>query len=261
MTENIDLRRTFDEVAAVYNEIRPTYPDELFTELVRSSGITIDSRLLEIGPGTGQATRSLAKFGFDITGIELGASLASIAATELKGYANVKIVAGSFEEVELQPGSFDLIYAATAFHWIDPAVKYVRSHELLKTGGHLAIIHTNHVSDEKGDAFLTIAQPIYEQYDFAPKGRSPIIPRHRDVCPESLDTNLFEQVYFETFPIVITYSAAGLVKLLNTFSNHLAAPTAIREAFFAKIEALINDRFSGEVEKHYSMSLTVARKN
>ena len=260
MTSSNDLRQTFDEVAELYHEIRPVYPDELFSALVQTTGMTPGSNLLEIGPGTGQATKSLAKLGFAITAVELGPALAQIASLKLRNYENVKIITGAFEEIAWQPMSFDLVLAATAFHWIDPQIKYVKTHEILKPGGHLAIIHTNHISDEKGDRFLTTAQPIYEKFGFAPKDEKVIIPRHDEVKPEPLDRNLFGEVYFHSFQMVVVYDAVSFVKLLNTFSNHLAAPKETRQRFFDEIGALISNQFSGKIEKHYSMSLTVARK-
>src|SRR3954465_5205589 len=99
------LRQTFDEVALLYNEIRPRYPDKLFATLIGVTHLNKDSTLLEIGPGTGQATKPLAQKGFTITAIELGASLAEVMRLQLYDYKNVQIVTGSFEETVLPPAS------------------------------------------------------------------------------------------------------------------------------------------------------------
>jgi len=254
------LRQTFDEVADLYQQIRPVYPAELFSALIETTGIAPNSRLLEIGPGTGQATKPLAELGFDITGIELGPELAQIARSELRQYDNVRIVTGAFEDIPFQPMSFDLVFAATSFHWIDPRIKYVKTHEIIKPDGHLAIIHTNHVSDEKGDSFLTTAQPIYEKYSFATKDKKVVIPRHDEIKAETLDRQLFDEIYFQSFPLVIEYKVKDFIKLLNTFSNHLSAPPETRQKFFDEIENLMITKFSGKIEKHYSMSLTIAKK-
>jgi ubiquinone/menaquinone biosynthesis C-methylase UbiE len=54
----------FDEVPELYDRLRPTYPDELFADLVSIAGIHQGSSMLEVGCGTGQATRALAALGF-----------------------------------------------------------------------------------------------------------------------------------------------------------------------------------------------------
>jgi len=254
------LKHTFDEVALLYNEARPRYPAELFSTLVDVTRLVPGSALLEIGPGTGQASVPMAERGFNITGIELGESLAAVAKHELRAFKNVDIIHGTFEDADLPAKSFDLVYAATSFHWIDPSVKYTKTHKVLKDDGHLAIIHTNHVSDENGDRFFVASQPIYDRYDFTDKHQQPKLPRNEALRPNDVDTHLFNVVYFQLFPVVIAYTAKGFVKLLNTFSNHLAADKKVQHAFYRDIENLINEDFGGRIDKHLTMSLTIAKK-
>lgn len=66
---DINLKTTFNTVAEKYEKGRLGYPDELFEKLIEVAGIDVESsKLLEIGPGPGKATKSLAKKGFDIVG-------------------------------------------------------------------------------------------------------------------------------------------------------------------------------------------------
>ena len=260
MTSNNFLRRTFDEVALLYNAARPCYPEELFSALIDATALDKSAKLLEIGPGTGQATKSLAKKGFDITAIELGVALAEVAKYELRDYNNVQIITGAFEEMTRPGTSFDLVFAATSFHWIDPSLKYLKTHEVLKSNGHLAIIHTNHISDERGDTFFKVSQPIYDRYDFTDKHRKPELPKSKDLKPDDIDESLFRLIHFQLFPVTMTYSAKSFGRLLGTYSNHLAASKEVQQAFFTEIENLINDKFQGKIDKHFSMSLTIAEK-
>jgi ubiquinone/menaquinone biosynthesis C-methylase UbiE len=260
MTNNTLLRQIFDEVAPLYNEARPDYPDELFSALIDITGLSAGARLLEIGLGTGQATKPLAQKGFQITAVELGDSLAGIARHELRDYQNVQIFNVSFEEAALASQSFDLVYAATSFHWIEPSLKYLKTHSILKDNGHLAIIGTNHISDEDGDKFFIDSQPIYERYGYTDKHQKPGLLKNNELKPDEVDEHFFKSVHFQLFPIVITYSASNFVKLLNTFSNHLASDGKIQRAFYGEIENLINEQFGGKISKHFSMSLTIAKK-
>jgi ubiquinone/menaquinone biosynthesis C-methylase UbiE len=260
MTDQHSLRHTFNEAASIYNEARPRYPDDLFSALIDSTEISRGAKLLEIGPGTGQATKPLAERGFDITAVELGEALAEIAKQELRDYKNIQIIKGAFEEITLPAASFDLVFAATSFHWVDPSLKFTKTHEVLKKKGHLAIIHTHHISDENGDRFFNVSQSIFDRYGFTDKHRKPELPKNKDLKADDLDEKLFRLINFKRFPVVITYSAKNFVQLLGTFSNHLAATKEVRHAFFKEIENLINDEFQGKIDKHFSMSLTVAEK-
>jgi SAM-dependent methyltransferase len=58
------LRETFDEDAERYERARPGYPAELLDDLAALTGLRAGDRVLEIGPGTGQATVPLARRGY-----------------------------------------------------------------------------------------------------------------------------------------------------------------------------------------------------
>ncbi len=251
------LKTTFDSRAALYNEVRPRYPAELFDVLEKyiPDG---DSHLLEIGAGTGQATKSLAERGYQITAVELGEELALVAREELKEFNNAHIITSSFEDAPLLENSFDLIYCATAFHWIKPEVRFSKTHTLLKEGGHLAIIYTNYVSDKSGDEFLYAAQEIFEKYN-SKQAKSPVLPS-LEVVPDILDERLFKHELFQIFPVVIRYTADDYAKLLGTFSSVLAMDPSNRNNFLAEVRSLSDREYSGEVILHLDMSLTAGRK-
>jgi hypothetical protein len=75
-----------------------------------------------------------------------------------------------------------------------------------------------------------------------------------------LTKGYFVSTHFQIFPMIITYSAKGYSKLLNTYSNHLASSKQMRDDFLNGIENLINEKFNGSIKKHFLMSLTVAQK-
>lgn len=73
-----DLRAIFNEDAELYDRARPGYPPSLIRDLGQLAGIGPDSRVVEIGPGTGQATAALTALGASVTAVELGAALAAV---------------------------------------------------------------------------------------------------------------------------------------------------------------------------------------
>jgi SAM-dependent methyltransferase len=157
-------RSTFDEAAELYDRARPGYPAALFDDLVELAGIGPGSRVLEIGPGTGQATVPLAERGCRIVAVELGPQLAAVARRNLARFPVVEVVTAAFEDWPLPPEPFDLVLSATAFHWIDPAVRVRKAADALRPGGSLATIATHHVAggDEQ---FFVQAQACYERWD------------------------------------------------------------------------------------------------
>ena len=215
MSKDIKLRTSFNNEALLYHKIRPRYPEPLFETLVQVTKLQKDADLLEIGPGTGQATEALAKLGYKITAIELGTDLAEVAKVVLKKFKNVEVITGSFEEVELPLESFDLVYAATAFHWINPKVRFTKPYNLLRYAGYLAIIHTNHVSDEAGDNFFFASQSIYNKYKKSDKNDDFRLPHAANLKINELDENLFKPVFFGAFPLVVRYTADEYIQLLS----------------------------------------------
>ena len=146
------LRQTFDAAAARYDRVRPEYPGALFDDLVALAGLKSGDHLLEVGCATGKATRPLARRGYRITCVELGAELAAVARQNLTGL-EVEVVRAAFEQWRA-PHPFGLVYAATAWHWIDPAVRYQRAWQALRPGGHLALWAAEHVFPDGGDPFF-----------------------------------------------------------------------------------------------------------
>jgi ubiquinone/menaquinone biosynthesis C-methylase UbiE len=261
MNLDINLRKTFNSQAELYNKIRPTYPEVLFDTLIEKVKLQPDSKVLEIGPGTGQATIPMASKGYDITAVELGSDLANLASYNLRNYKNVKIITGAYEDIIIEPSTFDLIYAATAFHWIKPEFKYRKTYDILKKNGHLAIIGTNHVSDDSEDSFFFEAQPIYKKYKPGGKYDENFrLPSNSSLKIEDYDNKLFHLVSFQTFPQIIYYTAQEYSQLLDTYSNILALEVEKRIGFLTEIEELINKKFGGKIQKHFAMSLTILRK-
>jgi SAM-dependent methyltransferase len=117
MSIDRNRRVTFEETADLYDEVRQGYPEELVDDVIALSKIPPDGRILEIGCGTGNATVSFAKRGYQILAIELGEELAARAAKNCREYPGVKILNMPFEEWEVEPKTFDLAVSADAFHW------------------------------------------------------------------------------------------------------------------------------------------------
>ncbi len=134
----------FDQMASDYDAARPTYPDEAIARVGAECHLTPQAQVLEIGCGTGQATRALARFGCRIRCLEPGPNLAKLARAKLAAWPDVEVVAEAFESAKELPRSYDAVVSATAFHWIDPQVSYTKAAQLLRPGGQLALLTNAH---------------------------------------------------------------------------------------------------------------------
>src|SRR5689334_23193971 len=154
MQDKIHLRQTFDQEAELYDKARPGYPETLFDDVVALSGIPQEGRILEIGCGTGQATVPMARRGYHLLCIELGANLTAVARRNVCVYPQVQVQTLAFEDWAIEEGAFDLAMSATAFHWIDPAISYKKTAQALKPSGAIALFWHVHIQSEASQGFF-----------------------------------------------------------------------------------------------------------
>ena len=128
------LAATFDSAAALYQRARSEYPAALYERLLEVTGLQAPAALLEVGCATGKATLPLARVGFRITALEPGAALAAAARANVVGY-DVDVVEARFEDWEPNGAVFDLVFAATAWHWVDAEVRYPKAAAVLRPHG------------------------------------------------------------------------------------------------------------------------------
>ncbi len=132
--------KVFDQVAGEYDRHRPTYPEQLIDLGCQMAGLERGDRVLEIGCGTGQLTRSLLARGLRVTAIEPGAQLAGLAEQRLQGAGELELVNARFEDAPLRREHFRAVFSASAIHWVDPDVGWQRAADALVPGGALALI-------------------------------------------------------------------------------------------------------------------------
>ena len=255
------LRETFNQDAERYDRARPRYPPELVGELARVAGLGPDSRVLEIAPGTGQLTVPLAESGCQVTAVELGDAMAAVARRRLAGFPRVEVRVAEFESWPLPDEPFDLVVCATAFHWLDPAVRVVKPARALRPGGRLALILTEHVAGGTEEFFARV-QRCYERWDPAtPPG---LRPQPASDIPsggaELADSPLFQQMTVARRTQDITYTTDEYIDVLLTYSGHRALPPASRQGLLTCVRELIDTGYGGRVTKRYLHELVVATR-
>jgi SAM-dependent methyltransferase len=254
------LRQAFDSAAERYDRFRPEYPEALFDDLVALAGLVPGDELLEVGCATGKATRPLARRGYRITCIELGAELAAVARQNLAGF-EVEVVRAPFEEWP-PPHPFGLVYAATAWHWIDPAVRYQRAWQALRPGGHLAFWAAEHAFPAGGDPFFEEIQDIYDEIG---EGLPPGATRRRpgelpDERAGIEASGLFEVIAVRQYGWERVYTAQEYIGLLDTFSGHLDMAEWKKRRLYGEIRRRLALRPDHAVRRGWGAVLHVARR-
>lgn len=245
--ERLRGRVAFDRIAELYDRSRPAYPDELFDVLPLAG-----SRVLEIGCGTGQASVSLASRGAEVTAVELGEHLAELAARRLAAYPSARVEVADFDKWTPPVAEFDVVFAATAFHWLNPATRVDRSADVLRAGGTLATVATHHVAGGT-QRFFADVQACYRRFD--PRTR-PGAPRPATSIPfEGQLGPRFRAPKYHRYEWSAEYSTEAYLDLLSTYSSTLTLPPVAARGLLRAIGELINGRYKGKITKQYLTEL------
>jgi SAM-dependent methyltransferase len=255
------LRDTFEEAPELYDRVRPGYPEAMFDDLTTLAGLAPGSRVLELGPGTGQATVPLARRGLQVTAVELGRGLAELARQNVAAYPGVEIVTAAFEEWS-PTHEFDAVVAATSFHWLDSVLRLSKIETALRAGGALAVIATHHVAGGTA-GFFDDVQRCYETWmPGTPKDMR--LPDAHDVPSadrEELErSGKFAGVTVRRYERDLTYTTREYQDLLLSYSGHRALAADARQALLDCIGDLIDSRFGGRIAKRYLTELTIAHR-
>ena len=253
----------FDGVADLYDIARPHYPVSLIDDLMENSDIKTNSRILEIGAGTGLLTRALAFRGYSVTGIELGSKLAKKARLNLSKFAHATILEGDFETQELGPGSYDLVIAATSYHWLDPLKRSQKIRYILSEGGTAAIIETRHI-DNGRDTFPVSSQKCYLKWDknttaeYRLPGRDEVVNEGFRYSSEFRDG--FVMTFNKNYENDVEYTASKYLQLLSTYSDIILMHDPSREGLLECLSEMINNDYGGKITKSYLWQLFLMKK-
>ena len=255
------LRETFDRVANEYDANRPSYPAQLFDDVLRFSSVTPASHLLEIGCGTGHATEVFASRGLRIHAIEMGEQMAALARSRLKPFPRVSIEVADFDRWSTSQ-RYHLVYAATAWHWLDPATREQKIASLLHPSGWLAIWRNQHIRNGSSDDFLDAAQPVYARL-------APELALERGQLATAANVVAAARYHIAPDPFVEqephlylwnrAYTSGQYVAMLNTHSDHQLLPADRRTQLFEELATLIDTHYGGSVLKDYATILQTAR--
>ncbi|MCU1360568.1 MAG: Methyltransferase type 11, partial [Ilumatobacteraceae bacterium] len=253
------LRTSFDADVDAYQAARPDYPDALFG-LLTQHGLQPGSRVLEIGPGTGQATMTLLARVAHVVAVEAGPQMAARLRQRVAGRA-CEVIESPFEHATVD-GPFDLAVAATSFHWVDPIAGIVKLSELVPRGAWLALWWN--VFRDVGphdEAFAELLRPITQRFQTAERMSSVTSALDEPARRAEIQADgHFQLERVETFELPVTHDAASLRALFATFSDRSTLPEPDRTRALDDVGAIVDDHFGGSMTRVYLTRVYVARR-
>ena len=255
-----DIRhgKLFDAWAGEYDRFRPTYPDSAINDVVRLSGLTPTSRLLEVGCGTGKATVKFARRGYAIHCVDPGDRLIAYAARNCRSWPRVSFTLGRFEDIMFRPRSYDLVYSAQAFHWVEPRVRLRKAGSILPPGGSLALIY-NFPSPPRGPLLRSLASTIEEETcgELSAWSYEDEVARWTE---EISRCSLFTGLKVRRHRWLMRYTAEEYIGLFRTFSDFLSLQKPLQRKVAETIRRTIEGH-GGFVRRPYECVLIHARRN
>ena len=218
--------------------------------------------MLEVGPGTGQATRRLLELGARVLALEPDRALAAYLEDTLGTRIEVRVDA--LEDAQLQAAGFELAVAASSFHWVDEEVGLRRVFEALRPGGWIALWWTLFGEHGKPDAFIRATSPLLEGLKASPThAATPERPPHAldaTARVQALRRGGFEDIEHETVGWEARWDTAGIRALYGTFSPIARLDDASRNDILDGVARIADRDFGGRVDRTLITSIYSAGK-
>lgn len=258
------LEWTFDTVASTYEKLRPGYVKEVYQAIFDYIPIDENSNVVEVGSGGGQATAPIINTGCRLTAVEYGEHFSELLKKKFQEYPGFSVITGKFEDTELEANAFDLVFSASAFHWIPEKIGYEKVFSMLKQGGVFARFANHPYRDKGNPALSNVIDEIYDEYyyKFHNKKRGVLTEYTEEQAEERAMIACkygFTDIQYALFYRERVFSAKEYIKLLGTYSDHIAIEENIRRKFLKKIEEAINDH-GCKITIYDTIDMQLARK-
>jgi SAM-dependent methyltransferase len=263
MADRVEPRsgsRVFNEIADEYDRHRPAYPDALIDHAYEAAGLAPGARVLEIGCGTGQLTRSLLARGLRVVAVEPGEKLITRARDRLAGAGEVQFIGARLEEASVPSAHYRAVFSASAIHWVDPDVSWRKIADALVDGGTVALVsyfglEDARSADDQHALRAALARVAPELADEWPSHRelddvlAGAAQRRENVSEvwawlggyqvtRDYVPGLFEGAQLAAIPHFVEHTADELNALLGTMSFWARLSLRQREALLAENHAL-----------------------
>jgi SAM-dependent methyltransferase len=207
--------------------------------------------VLDVGCGTGIASRLLLARGCDVLGLEPDPRMAAVARKN-----GVTVEVGAIEEWDDAGRRFDLLTAGQAWHWVDPDRGAAKAAAVLRPGGRIGLFWNQARPDP---SVRPVLEAAYARH--APElGRSSVLMGQRDhslyesIAESVRRTGGFDDVGIVLFGHDVDYASAEWVELAASHSDHHTLPPAQLDRLLADVRTRV-DRAGGRIPVHYETTL------
>lgn len=239
---------------------RPPYPRWVFDVLRSRCGLRPTVRVLEVGPGTGLATRPLVEAGASVVAVEPDPGLARHLRV---GFGDaVEVVEATLEDARL-PDGFDLAVAATSFHWVDQHSGLSKLGQAVRPGGWVAIWWTRYRDPDAPDGFTRGVEAILGpatpgEFDEPGRPAFQVDSEHR--CRDMSSWGGLAHVSGEIFTTTSVLTATQLRALYGSMAVVRRRSPQHQQEILEAIERLAGERHGGNVERQFTTALYTGRR-
>ena len=259
----MDKKLTFDEDIMNYDKWRPKYVPQLFADIIRYSGIDSNKRAVEVGCGTGQATGPILKTGCSLVAVECGRNFSAYVQEKYKNFPGFKVINMEFEKYPFVKNSVDLLFSATAFHWIPENEGYTKTYDILKSGATLALFWNRPFVNKQDDPLHQCIQSIYNRFRPQDSGKKNLDIEHDQErfrhISGTIKKHRFINLEYSIYKQTRSFFAEDYISLLNTYSDHQQMSQPEKSKFEFEIKAAIQHH-GGILTIYDTMDLYLAQK-
>ena len=167
------LEWTFDTVAARYEKLRPGYVAGVYQTIADYIPVDEASRVVEVGSGGGQATEPFLLRGCELTAVECGAQFSALLRKKFQAYPRFSVITEKFEDATFEDGAYDLVFSASAFHWVPEEIGYTKVYAMLRQGGAFARFANHPYRDKEKPELCAQIDALYAKYYYPFHGKEP----------------------------------------------------------------------------------------
>jgi ubiquinone/menaquinone biosynthesis C-methylase UbiE len=261
-----DKSSWYDFVASAYDRTRPRYPAEIWSRMQEIAALQPGKSVLEIGAGVGIARVELARLGAKIVCVEPSQAACAITRDKCAAYDNVEVITSTFEDWQLPESKFDLVVAATSFHWVTPEVRYAKSAKALRDQGQLVLLWNT--PPQPNYEIHQSCQTIYQTY--APELMK--YESHQDhrqnigkIAQSAIASGYFQDLVTHQTITAVNYTVEEYLTLLSTLSPYIRLAKSATEqyqALFAELEQQLKHSLNqqNQLELSYLSMVQIAQK-
>lgn len=237
--------KRFDEAADYYDLYRPSYPDELVEYIVSKAGLGPSSQILEIGAGSGKASELFLNKGYELLCIEPGPQLAEVGRRKHQD-KKLEYLVTRFEHWDEPENRFDLIFSATAYHWVPQPIGYKKCASTLKADGNLALFWNMYFGE--GDSQYEELVSLCNQYGvvYFQNGQDMEL-RIQTIAKEMTDSGYFHNPEIIRYPWKQSFNAESFIGFIKTGNGFLGKSDIEKSEIETEIIAVL-DKMGGSVD-------------